>query len=239
MNPTSLHLIIATSALLGISAARAATVSQTDPLDGGIGYRWTVGLDDDDSATVIRRVGAWAWEDKTLFGNPGQGTTPVGWTHNSEWIALILDSPAVLTVRLENRGDVVDPSPTGTGFYGNNLFPGFTLYSGWDNDDPEVSHSYINRGNISWAEDLTYLINPEPNGTHVLEQTVVLPAGNYTMVLGGNSLSIAAEGLQGYQATFTTTPAPEPGSASLALAGCLALLTGRRRGVQGARTKRI
>ena len=220
----------AIASMLGVHDTQASTIvpfSSTVFATGeGAPYRWSVTLGETDTGEVIRRVGAWAWEDKSLLG--ASGTDPVGWTHNSEWFALTLESDVLLTIRVQNRGDVVDPSPTGTGFYGTELFPGFTLLDGWDTDG-DTLHFYQNRLDIAWTEDLDFIMNPEPNGTHVMEVTVPVAAGFYTLVVGGNSTSETNEGFQGYQANFTTAPVPEPGSVGLALTGGLALLARRRR----------
>jgi uncharacterized protein (TIGR03382 family) len=227
--------------LLGQSAASASTVVQADPQSGGIIYRWTVTMGNSDSASVIRHVGAWAWEDTSLF-LPGQ--TPVGWTHNSEWVAFKLEAPAMVTLRLDNMAGV--PSPTSMdpdAIAPANLYPGMTIYSGWDNDlapqafaDANTEgipvdnwHFYVNRANIDWAEDINYFTHLEPNGTHHIEATMFMPAGEYTIAIGGRSISTTNEPRQGYLASFTSSPVPEPGTASLALLGALTLLSQRRR----------
>ena len=226
----------AVAALLGQSIAEASTVSETDPQTGGIGYRWTIVMGGDDSGSVIRHVGAWAWQDSSLF-SPGE--TPVGWTHNSEWVALKLEVAAIVTLRLENAEGVPNPTPLNpSGVAPNNLYPGMTIYAGWDNDlapqafadanndgvPTENWHSYSNRGDIEWAENTHYFSHLEPNGTHVIEATMFMPAGEYTIAIGGKSISETNEPRQGYRATFTTAPVPEPGSAGLALVGGLVLL---------------
>lgn len=224
-----LHKVLAVTmtALIGHATAEASVISQTDPQAGGIGYRWTVNLGGNDFASVTRHVGAWAWEDSSLF-SPGQ--PPVGWTHNSEWIALHLDADAYITFLLTSA-DGVPMLPSGTA--GNNLYPGMTIYSGWDNDlapqafadannggEPTNDwHAYVNRDDIEWAEDTQYFAHLEPNATHSVQATLWLPAGDYTIAVGGKSISTAAEGRQGYTASFTASPVPEPSSAIAALVG--------------------
>jgi hypothetical protein len=220
--------------LLALSAAAllhpgvdAATVMPGDPADGGILYRWMIDLNMIDSATIVRHVGAWSWEDESLFNTATQN--PVGWTHNSDWVALTLANPLRLTIRVESKEGVPNPtSQDPNALAGTNLYPGLTLYRGWDNDGDD-SHSYSNRGNVSWAEDVTYIAHVEPHGSHSVEQTWNLPAGLYTMVLGGNSISTVNEGRQGYQAIFTTAAVPEPGSAALLAFAASALACRRRR----------
>lgn len=190
--------------------AFAATVSETDPvpnvydeetfepLSGGIGYTWTVNMGETDSATLQGVVGAWSWDEDSF------PETAKGWTHTSNWIALTLAKPARLTIRLERKSGIVDPYASIPGTEaGGNLYPAFTIYSNWDGDGGD-NHTYNNRGNIDWAEDVTYLTHAENAATGITELTVDLPAGNFTIALGGNSPSELAEGRQGYLATLIT-----------------------------------
>ncbi|MBL9139128.1 MAG: hypothetical protein JNK85_24890, partial [Verrucomicrobiales bacterium] len=97
---------------------------------------------------------------------------------------------------------------------GTNLYPSFTIYRGWDTDSGTITnadgttldqdHTFNNRGNIEWAEDVTYLDHLENGTTHEATRTWVLAAGKYTVNLGGNSPATLAEGRQGYRATFST-----------------------------------
>ena len=116
-----------------------------------------------------------------------------------------------MNLRLERQAGVPDPTPQDPlAVAGANLYPGFTIYSGWDADGPDF-HTYNNRGNVAWAEDVTYLDHIENNGTaSFAERSWNLAAGTYSLALGGNSPSLEAEGRQGYLATLTTTPVPEP-----------------------------
>lgn len=238
MIKTNLLEMVAAAALLTGApvAATASSVVMADPGEEGIPYRWTVNLSGNDSASLARHVGAWSWEDESLFVE-GQGT--VGWTHNADWVAFHLDTAVVLTIRLERKGDVLWISPQNEDpnqFAGNNLFPGMTLWSGWDNDGGDF-HSFNNVGNVDWAEDLSYIGHQAPptigdlETRHMIESTFTLGPGDYTLVIGGNSQSTANEGRQGYLATFTTTPVPEPGSALLvAFGGGLCAMRRRRAG---------
>jgi hypothetical protein len=215
---------LAAAALLGASTAHAATITSSIP--GGISYRHNVTMGAVDFVTFTNSVGAWSWEDQTLF-NAALGETPVGWTHESAWMALTLSSEAYVTLRVESATYLTA---------GTNLIPGFTVFTGFDDDAipdsfPEGAgeqnwHTYNNRGNVLWAEDMTYYAHAEPNGTNVIERTYLLPAGQYSVVFGGNANSTSNPGVQGYLTTVTTVP--EPGSAVLALAGGLALFTRRR-----------
>jgi hypothetical protein len=190
--------------------AVAATISNTDPVpnvttpvrDGGVGYRWTVEMGGTDRAEIEGVVGAWSWDEDTF------PTTARGWTHTSNWVALKLNVPSVVTIRLARKENV--PNPAG-GLGGNVLYPAFTLYRGWDGDGAD-NHTYNNRGNVDWAEDLTYLIHHENDGVATsVEITLELEAGEYSIALGGNSPETLREPVQGYGATILTRPIPQPG----------------------------
>lgn len=233
MNSRCIYLGFA-ALFLSVMAAPAASVIAGDPspnvydpetfapLDGGIGYTWTVQMGQTDTASMQGHVGAWSWDED------GFPATEKGWTHTSNWVALTLDKTSLLTVSLENRANV--PLPTALNPFavaGNFLTPGVSIYAGWDGDGGD-HHTFNNQGNIAWAEDVTHLDHiANPNSASAIQKSWVLPAGNYTVNLGGNSPSTEALGRQGYLATFTTAlaPVPEPSGATLALlalafAGC-------------------
>ena len=242
MKPTQL-------ALLGlVLAARASAasisfhdVANPDPNAGGIGYEWYVTLGGVDAATTPdiagSHVGAWSWEDQGLF-EPGDPTR--GWTHTSQWVAVTLTEASRFTLTLERNANI----PNGAGFRPtDNLYPSFTLWSGWDNDDIPVAiadayglapadgenHDYNNRGDIDWAEDLSFIGRVDNNSATSATYTVNLAAGNYTIVLGSNAASITNPPRQGFRASFSTTAVPEPSSALLAVLAAGLLGIRRRR----------
>ncbi|MDB6136611.1 MAG: exported protein of unknown function [Verrucomicrobiales bacterium] len=207
------------------------------PPPGGIAYNQGLSLGANDTGSMSGAVGQWSWQDPAIAdaGVPGGG-----WGHTSHWIAVTLAEPAVLTLSLE-RNHAVPLLPSG--FYPTgNYFPAFTIWRNWDTDaaptdfyDPEMQgkagnyHVYPNTGNVAWAEDLSYLDHHRNNGTETsVTASWLLPAGNYTLAVGG--LAPAADGAsrQGYLASFSTNAVPEPGSAALTALAGLALL-GRRR----------
>jgi len=209
--------IAAATSTLPLGTAHAGSVIFGDPVPGtntGIGYEWTVNLGANDSASFMRFVGAWSWEDDSLF-TPGQN--PVGWTHTSDWVALTLDTPQRLTIRLDRQAGVPLTGDPGGPFASTaTMNPSFTIWSGWDTDGSE-SHMYNNDRNVTWAEDLTYLGHVNNSSESFAEQYWDLPAGTYTIVLGSNAPSDDADD-QGYKATFTTS-VPEPASALFLLSG--------------------
>ncbi|MCB1206161.1 MAG: hypothetical protein KDN18_18010 [Verrucomicrobiae bacterium] len=167
------------------------------PLDGGVRYSWTINLAANTSATFEGATGAWGWDDDGLSG------TPLGHTEAATWVALNLKSPSRVRIRVARKADAVDalavfPGETG----GNNLLPAFTLFSGWDGDGGDEA-TFHNRGEVSWAEDLTYLGHVENSGEAV-EADYELEAGLYTLVLGGASTSLVPEPRQGYEASLSS-----------------------------------
>jgi hypothetical protein len=199
-----------------------SVVENTTPPTVGVPYHWVVNLVADDMASMSRHVGAWSWEDNSLF-DPGLGEPPVGWTHTSDWVALTLAQPAFLTLRLERDPNVSLPTPLDPLHLApvNSMFPSFTIWSGLDEDTDQL-HTYNNHGNVSWAEDISFLDYLDNSTLTSAERTWTLPAGNYTIALGSNAPATDPE-RQGYRATFTTQPVPEPGTVTL-LAGAVALV---------------
>ena len=205
-------------AIFGTTAASASVTNavlsaiEFDPV--GIPYAFALSMDDKASAeTTPAHVGAWSWDED------GFPATARGWTHTSAWVKLRLTKPALLTLNLASLEGVPWPSAEEPArLAGTNLYPSFTIYSGWDTDAGVVTnsdgttldqdHTFNNRGNIEWAEDVTYLNHLDNATEHQATRTWLLAAGEYTVNLGGNSPETVAEGRQGYRATFTTAPAP-------------------------------
>lgn len=237
------------AAILAAPLSRAAIVSFHDAGNpdtaGGIGYEWSVTLDGDDVGITpniaASHVGAWSWEDQSLF-EVSEGEPTVGWTHTSHWVSITLTEAAYFTVRLEANGAVPF---TGTGNVGgfrpsDNFFPSFTLWAGTDQDAiPEAvalalganpadgeSHTYNNRGNIDWAEDLSFIGLKENNTDFSAEATWYLAAGTYTLAMGSNAPSASNPPRQGFKASFSTIP--EPSSALLGLVATGLLIRRRR-----------
>jgi uncharacterized protein (TIGR03382 family) len=216
--------IILLPVILSMNAACASTVVTAPPLATGIPYRHTVTMAGVDNAGLSRHVGAWSWEDNSLF-DAGNGEPPVGWTHTSDWVALTLLEPTQLTVRLERQEGV--PNPTGQNPANvagvTSMFPSFSIYNGWDLDGTQ-NHTFNNRGDISWAS-VTYLDHVDNSTETFAQRTWALPAGNYSIILGSNAPATDAN-RQGYLATLTTIP--EPASAVLGLLSAALVLRRRR-----------
>ena len=224
MNTRKLILGAAVPFLLTAGPASAAFVLG-DSNAGGVGYYGyvTLGLNDSDSFST--HVGAWSWEDDSLF-NAGAGDPPVGWTHTSRWLAFELTDATLVTLTMARDASVPWPDLSDPGRLADtsSMFPSFSLYSGWDNDDGD-SHTYNNRGNVAWAEDLTYMLHMDNSTLESITQSFQLPAGLYTFALGSNAAADNPN-RQGFSATLSTAPEPSR-MVLLGLAGCWML--GQRR----------
>lgn len=203
--------------LTGSVSASVFTYTAGDPLEGGIGYAHQVVLGGNSTGGFSSHVGAWSWEDESLF-DPVAEEPPVGWTHTSNWVALTLQQDCVLTVTMKRDAAV----PWAGGAEGladtSSMFPSFTLWKNWDNDlmpaavatqlsyvpaEANDHHTYNNRGNVTWAEDLSYIHHVDNSTETEITRTYYMPAGQYTMVLGSNAPAINTL-RQGYNITFTT-----------------------------------
>jgi hypothetical protein len=184
---------------------QAANISSPEPTDVGVPYSRLVFMNGNDLAEISDHAGAWSWEDNALFGNPGQGTQPVGWTHTSRWLGLSLTQPTVLVVKLERDANVPWPDVSNPDRKADisSMFPSFTLWNGWDRDG-DVLHTYNNRGNVSWAEKLTYRDHYDNSTATSITRSYVLPAGLYTLALGSNAPATNLN-RQGFKCTLTSS----------------------------------
>jgi len=244
MKPNWLHRSpLTTLPLLALAwaapASAAITAGDTNP--GGIGYAFYATLGANESASQSNHVGAWSWQDQSLFG---LGEDPVGWTHTSNWFAITLLADSLLTLSIDR--DATVPIATGGFRPVDHMYPSFTLWNGWDNDAmPEDvalalgydaanlpvqdHHTYNNDGPVLWAEDLNYLDSLGNNTLPNVTRSWNLPAGNYSLVIGSDASSETSPPRQGYRATFTTSAVPEPATATFGLLGIGALILRRRR----------
>ena len=174
---------------------------------GGVGYAFTVVAGADETGSFKRHVGAWSWEDNALFGNPGQSPLPVGWTHTSDWVAVKLTEEVFFSLTLERDATVPWPSVQDPNRLADttSMFPSLTLYRGWDHDGSD-DHTYNNRGNVAWAEDIRYVDHVDNSTAETITRTWRLPAGDYSFALGSNASSNNAL-RQGYKATYSTRAA--------------------------------
>lgn len=176
-----------------------------DPSANGVPYKWTIDLDHEDQAELVTHVGAWSWEDDSLF-NAGANEPPVGWTHTSAWAGITLSQPSHLTVLMERQAGVAWPSidhPTRTASTAS-MFPSFTIWQHWDQDGDQ-NHTYNNRGNVDWAEKLVFVGFVDNSTEESIQRSFNLPAGKYTIVFGSNAPATDTD-RQGFKATLSTAP---------------------------------
>ena len=223
----ALHRTALALLLGGLPASASVLSENTSTSPEGIPYKWEVSLGREDSATLIRHVGAWSWEDNSLFAS---GANPLGWTHTSDWVKLSLSADASFTLTLSREPNVAWPSgadPSRTTGLSESLFPSFTLFAGSDTTGDQ-EHTYNNKpgfdaldtGALGWADPL-YLAHIDNSVLDAITLTLSLTAGDYTLALGSNAAATNTN-RQGYRAQLSTIP--EPASAScLALAGLAAL----------------
>ena len=226
MRTPSLAMIAATVGLWLVATApvHASTVTQNPgDLLAGVPYSWKVVMGGEfDLAHYHGDVGAKSWAE------PDNPVGAKGWTHTSDWTALDLtglSGPTILTLEL-TRADPPSPSQ---------LFPAFTLFSGWQADAPVgVDHTWNNTGNPSWTPSLAYIDHQAnaggPNGTDsgtgqdAVSRSWVLTPGLYTLNYGGNpSFALGQTGTQGFAATLATSPVPVPAAAYLFGSGLIGL----------------
>jgi hypothetical protein len=229
--------------LLGAPLAQAFTYVAGDVNLGGIGYAGYVTVGATGSGSVSDHTGAWSWEDQGIA--PGGGE---GWTHTSRWIALNVTDATWLTLTLDRDATVPFLGSGNVGGFAavDHMYPSFTLWQNWDNNamtpaaalalgydplsPPEDHHTYTNTSNVIWAENLSYLDHTSNSTLTSVSDSWFLPAGQYTLVFGSNSPSLTNPPRQGYRASFSTSPIPEPGRvAFLALASFGFCLRRRRR----------
>lgn len=183
----------------------------------GLSYEWSLSLKKREKAGFVWYVGAKSWSE------PSNPDGLKGWTHTANWVAIELAEPAVLAITVERQGGVVYTAAGVQVLARGALVPALSLYAGWDDTTEFEEHNFDNAGDF-WAT-IDYLGNqpnlPNRKGetkTRISYKTKKLPAGRYTLVIGGNPPVIASypdsgcdpndatcyayTGPQGYRATI-------------------------------------
>lgn len=213
--------------VLAADPALAATVTQGDLGGGGVTYTWQIELSGPgDSAEVVRAVGSKAWADPS---NPDLGSFGLnaGWTHTSNWVYVSLAEAAEVAFSLAPNDAVSNGEG---GFFAGDLVPAFSLWSGVDDDGTD--NHYYEQGQVPhWIDAAGFAFldhadeGPGPFDGSVATLTLELPAGEYTLALGGHD-DITLGHPAGY--TFDVVAASEPTQA-LQLAAGLMVLAGLAR----------
>lgn len=202
------------AASLSLASFSQAAITYADPYSTGEGYTWliTMGSNGSESTAgfdVTADVGIWSWRQS--------GSTPSrGWTHTSDWAKLTLTESATLTVIMGRNSSVENPSSPGSYLPVDKLFPSFSIWTGtYTSEEFNSNHTYLNLDTITWATGITALNGAVDNSTETTATlTVQLQPGDYTIALGGNGPTLSGS-QQGYYASFSTSPIPEPSSALL------------------------
>ena len=160
-------------------------ISFADAAPLGIGYEWTVVLHKRESVGVVWYVGAKSWSEPS---NP-EGLK--GWTHTSNWIAIELEDAAKLVITVERQPGVVFNSGVLPTVARSGLVPALSLYRGWDETTDFEDHTFDNSGNFwSTIEFIDNEPNPKSKRKIVFATKGKLPAGKYSLVIGGNPASL-------------------------------------------------
>lgn len=214
--------LLSTSAFGFSGTAAANTVAWITPTPyvpgvcNGIGYEWAVKASQRASVSFVRRVGAKSWNEVPPFYTPPE----TGWTHTSDWVKFELTQPATVQIKISRQQGVLLPSvatdpvtgATSIAYTtaGDQLYPALSLYSGWEETGCE-DHRYNNSANFAWAPSLQFLANqPNTAGKATAVLTKWLPAGKYSIAIGGANVSFCAEtdtcysGFHGYRAQIIT-----------------------------------
>jgi hypothetical protein len=168
---------------IGPPGVVTGAVSFADPAPGGISYDWTVIANRGEETSLVNAVSAKSWLE------PLNPENLKGWTHTSNWIALQLDTDARIKITVEaQQGVVINPAGTPTvARFG--LVPALTLYSGWDDTTSFEDHAYNNAGNF-WSTIVYLGHNANPQSRSKITYKTKLPAGLYSLVVGGNPPSL-------------------------------------------------
>lgn len=213
---TIVKILSSTSLLSPLSAALILPDSGSAP--GTDGYTWNFGLNagDHDTSEFVGTVGSWSWEDARIDSD---STGNIGWRHQSDWIALTLTADTRLTVNVARFDQVADAK----------FFPSFTIYQNLTNTNNV--HTFENDETLSWDPTLIYQNHADNSSYAEVTRSFELPAGDYTIALGGNALSEANAVNVNYRAQLTSAPGtiPEPSSSLLALLAGLGFLARRAR----------
>lgn len=220
--------VMTTSTLAGpVAPVSAADISFADPVpnvadpscppdvvfSGGMSYEWTVKMGKHDKASLVRHVGAKSWNEVPPFYTAPE----TGWTHTSDWIALELTHPAILSIEIKRQEGVIIPSATldangavtlNQNVAGNKLYPAFSVYKDWDETSCE-DHRYNNADNF-WST-ITFLGNKSNKfGRDEVSRKLRLPAGKYSIAVGGANASFCTltdacyNGRHGYRVKLKT-----------------------------------
>ncbi len=203
--------LLGSAFLFSSISAHALEVTAIAPGGEGIGYEFEVHMDQNETAYLVGVVGA-----KSSY-EPDFQAPNIGWTHFSNWTALMIHQPSLVTITVKNKSGVVrtvlnDEGALSTSVAGDELYPGISLYNGWDKTT-QAKHSFNSIGNF-WATVEHITSAGDMDGNHTETMNVLLGPGKYSVNFGGvNALHCSTEdtcynGVHGYSAMISTSPLP-------------------------------
>ena len=205
---------LATSILLASGAVQSAAVTYEDPTPSvGISYEWMVHMNQHDKAEMVGAVGGKAsYEPK--FEAPN-----IGWTHTSNWIALMIHQPSLVGIKVTNQKGVIltnidrEDGSVSYSKAGDMLYPGVSVYAGWDDTTGSEEDSFNPRADF-WSTVKYIGHQGDMMGKHTVMLHYLLEPGFYSINIGGvNALHCEESdpcfnGKHGYHATIKTMPVP-------------------------------
>jgi len=158
-------------------------VSFGDPEPAGISYEWTVTLGKKEQVELVGNVGAKSWNQ------PEQPVGAKGWTHWTHWVALELDQPATVKITVAAQQGVVALLSGVQTLTRSGLVPALTVYEGWDDTTENEVHTFNTVGNF-WATVQYQGSAANEKAKPVVVYKRKLPAGKYSIAIGGNPPSL-------------------------------------------------
>lgn len=133
-------------------------------------------------------VGQHSWCQNGVCTGSGNGTSS-GWNHTGVHLGFELAEPAKVTIEMSNATPSTDSASVIQGPIplGNDLKPGFSLYSGKSTTGPNnTSHTFENQTTIGWTNLTAILDWKDAGDANSVSGTYDLAAGFYTLYIGGN-----------------------------------------------------
>jgi hypothetical protein len=168
---------------IGPGGVVTGALSFADPAPGGISYEWTLIANRGEETSLVDAVSAKSWLE------PMNPENLKGWTHTSQWVALQFDQDARIKITVEAQQGVVVNVTDGPQVARYGLVPALTFYRGWDDTTQFEDHAYNNAGNF-WSTVVYMGHNSNPKSRSKITYKAKLPAGRYSMVIGGNPASL-------------------------------------------------
>jgi len=137
--------------------------------------------------SYIWGVGALSWCQKGACAT-GSGES-LGWNHTGVHVGFELAEAAKVTIELSNATPTTASASWAAGPIpmGNDLKPGFSLYSGKSTSGiNDSNHTFQNQVNISWTNTTAIVDWKDAGDANAVSGTYDLQPGFYTLYIGGN-----------------------------------------------------